>query len=49
MSVSRPQPQTQLQNADVTATSEVSVAEAARRNKAAKEGEKAKDNPLPQQ
>jgi hypothetical protein len=39
----------QLQNADVTATSEVSVAEAARRNKAAKEAEKPKDNPPPQQ
>jgi PEGA domain-containing protein len=39
----------QLQNADVTATSEVSVAEAARRNKAAKEAEKPKDNPQPQQ
>jgi hypothetical protein len=39
----------QLQNADVTATSEVSIAEAARRNKAAKEAEKPKDNPPPQQ
>jgi hypothetical protein len=39
----------QLQNADVTATSEVSVAEAARRDKAVKEAEKPKDNPPPQQ
>jgi hypothetical protein len=39
----------QLQGADVTATSEVSVAEAARRNKAVKEAEKPKDNPPPQQ
>jgi hypothetical protein len=49
MSVSRPQPQTQLQGADVSTTPEVSVAEAARRNKAAKEAEKPKDNPPPQQ
>jgi PEGA domain len=49
MSVSRPQPQTQLQGADVSTTPEVSVAEAARRNKAAKEAERPKDNPPPQQ
>jgi|SRR5271165_3280670 len=41
--------QTQLQGADVSTTPEVSVAEAARRNKAAKEAEKPKDNPPPQQ
>lgn len=39
------QTQPQMQTVDVTSTSDVSVAEAARRNKAAKEADKAKENP----
>jgi hypothetical protein len=42
------QTQPQMQTVDALSTSEGSVAEAARRNKAAKEAEKAKDNPQAQ-
>ena len=43
-------PQTQqMQNVDAAPAQEISVAEAARRNKAAKEAAKAKENPPPQQ
>jgi hypothetical protein len=47
--VSQPQPQTQMVSVTVTpALPEVSVAEAARRNKAAKEAQQAKENPKPE-
>ena len=50
LNVSKPQPQPQMENVAATPPSEeISVAEAARRNKAAKEAAKAKENPQPQQ
>ena len=50
VSVSQPRPQPQMEDATATPPpEEISVAEAARRNKAAKEAAKAKENPQPQQ
>jgi hypothetical protein len=50
LNASKPQPQPQMENVTATPPSEeISVAEAARRNKAAKEAAKAKENPQPQQ
>ncbi len=50
LNASKPQSQPQMENVTATPPSEeISVAEAARRNKAAKEAAKAKENPQPQQ
>jgi hypothetical protein len=50
LNASKSQPQPQMENVTATPPSEeISVAEAARRNKAAKEAAKAKENPQPQQ